>query len=74
MTLDGLEQHLLPMLDGKKDQSSLVESLTSLVANGTLLVKKEGSQVLGLDEVRQIMASELEKKLRHFARQALLVG
>jgi len=74
VVLDSFGQHLLPLLDGKSDRNSLVETLIELVANGTLLVKEEGSPILDPDKVRDIMVPELEKKLRELGRQALLVG
>lgn len=36
--LDSFGQHLLPLLEGKRDRNSLVETLVELVANGTLVV------------------------------------
>jgi methyltransferase-like protein/2-polyprenyl-3-methyl-5-hydroxy-6-metoxy-1,4-benzoquinol methylase len=72
--LDRFEQHLLPLLDGNHHRASLVEELTTLGANGTLTVKVDDQTVNDPAEIRQIMTSELEKRLRRFGRCALLAG
>jgi methyltransferase-like protein/2-polyprenyl-3-methyl-5-hydroxy-6-metoxy-1,4-benzoquinol methylase len=74
LILDRFEQHLLPLLDGTHDRNYLAETLTTLASNGTLTVTVDDKRVGYSCEIRPIMASELEKRLRHFGRCALLTG
>ena len=74
VTLESFDQHLLPLLDGKSERPALVEKLTRLVGDGSLAVGVEGENVQDPVRVREIMAGQLDGKLRQFAQWALLVG
>ena len=72
VALDSFGQRLVPLLDGVRDRSSLREALTALVADGSLVVSVEDKPIQDSARVREIMATELDKKLRQLGRQALL--
>jgi len=71
--LDSFERQLLPLLDGKNDRPSLVLRLASLATSGTLVVQIDDKPVSDLQEMQGAIASELEARLRHLSRCALLV-
>jgi methyltransferase-like protein/2-polyprenyl-3-methyl-5-hydroxy-6-metoxy-1,4-benzoquinol methylase len=70
--LDTFERQIVPLLDGGRDREALVEALTALAENGTLLVDVEGKRVEEHGKLKKIMETSLEEKLRQFERQALL--
>jgi methyltransferase-like protein/2-polyprenyl-3-methyl-5-hydroxy-6-metoxy-1,4-benzoquinol methylase len=72
--LDSLARRVLPLLDGTRDRTALVEALVGLVANKSLTVEKEGKIVRDPQELTKIMAIELDKALERYGRQAVLVS
>jgi methyltransferase-like protein/2-polyprenyl-3-methyl-5-hydroxy-6-metoxy-1,4-benzoquinol methylase len=73
MSLDSFERQLLPLLDGENDRPSLVRKLAGLAASGTLVVRIDDKPVIDPQEMQKAIASELEARLRHLGRCALLV-
>jgi methyltransferase-like protein/cyclopropane fatty-acyl-phospholipid synthase-like methyltransferase len=71
---EGLERHLLQLLDGSRDRSALLDDLSQLVETGTLTIQKDGEPVSDLETARQTIATELENKLAEIGRNALLVA
>ena len=72
--LDSLARRVLPLLDGTRDRTALVEALVGLVANKSLTVEKDGEIVRESQELTKIVAIELDKALERYGRQALLVA
>jgi methyltransferase-like protein len=72
--LDSLAGRVLPLLDGTRDRTALLEELVGLVANKSLTVEKDGKIVRESQELTKIMAIELDKALERYGRQALLVA
>ena len=72
--LDGFASHLLPLLNGERDRTALLEVLVNLVVNGSLTVDKDGTTVREPQELVEIMTGELDKALFGYGRQALLIG
>jgi methyltransferase-like protein/2-polyprenyl-3-methyl-5-hydroxy-6-metoxy-1,4-benzoquinol methylase len=72
--LDSLARRVLPLLDGSRDRTALLEALVVLVANNSLTVEKDGKTVHEPQQLTSIMAIELDKALERYGRQALLVG
>ena len=75
VTLDELDRYLLRYLDGSRNRAALVDLLlTGPVAEGFLTVQQGGEPVADEREMREILAEEVEKRLRWLARAALLIG
>jgi methyltransferase-like protein/SAM-dependent methyltransferase len=75
VTLDGLDGFLLYHLDGNRDRAALLDLLMAgPVAQGVLTVQREGGPPTSDDEIRAMLAGELERKLDWLACAALLVG
>jgi methyltransferase-like protein/2-polyprenyl-3-methyl-5-hydroxy-6-metoxy-1,4-benzoquinol methylase len=71
--LGDIERQILKNLDGSHDRAALIRVLTELVANGELMVEKDGESVTNADQVRDIVANALDKQLPTIARNALLI-
>jgi methyltransferase-like protein len=72
VTLDGFERYLIRYLDGSRDRDALLDLLLAgPVAEGALRVQAGDEPV---DDVRTLLAEELETKLGWLAHAALLVG
>jgi methyltransferase-like protein/cyclopropane fatty-acyl-phospholipid synthase-like methyltransferase len=74
VTLDELERHLLPQLDGSRDRAALVETLAGLALRGVLQVHQGGQPVRDGETLRKLLDRALEQQLPKLARNALLVG
>jgi methyltransferase-like protein len=74
VVLDAFAKYLLPLLDGQHDRPAVVEALTNLVANGSLVVKTDDHPVCDPQRVRELMSSELDRRLPGLGRSALLIG
>jgi methyltransferase-like protein len=72
--LDSLAVHLLPLLDGKLGRDALIDGLARAVSDGALVLELGERRTAGIEEIRAVLASELDQKLAQFAQQALLVG
>jgi methyltransferase-like protein/SAM-dependent methyltransferase len=75
VTLDGFDGFVLCHLDGSRDRAALLDLLMDgPVAQGVLTVQREGGAPPGEEEIRAMLAAELERKLDWLACAALLVG
>ncbi len=75
VTLDGFDAFVLHHLDGSRDRARLLDLLMEgPVAQGVLTVQREGETPASHDEIRAMLAGELERKLDWLACAALLVG
>jgi methyltransferase-like protein/2-polyprenyl-3-methyl-5-hydroxy-6-metoxy-1,4-benzoquinol methylase len=70
---DALGRQLLQLLDGSRDRAALLNDLFASVESGAIAVEKDGEPVKNLQEVRQVLATELERNLEKLARLALLI-
>jgi methyltransferase-like protein len=73
-TLDNFGRHLIALLDGEHDRASLVDALTRLVEQGILAVEVDGRRICESTEVKPIMESQLDGKLRELGQRALLLA
>jgi methyltransferase-like protein/SAM-dependent methyltransferase len=67
------ERQVAKLLDGTRDRAAIIETLTQLVADKTLVVHEKGKPVADLDQVRVILAKVLEDALPSLARKNLLL-
>lgn len=75
VTLDNLDRFLLYHLDGSHDPAALLDRLMDgPVAQGVLTVQSEGEEPVTEDQVRAILAAEIERRLDWLACAALLVA
>ena len=71
--LEPSDRALMTSLDGEHDRSALVEALQDgPVAQGILVVQREGETVQDVTEKRELLAEGLEQRLQWLARAALL--
>lgn len=72
--LDDLNWRLLPLLDGARDRSNLIEELVRMAVDGVLLVQQEDTRLTDGEALRTALALALDRALTHLARSALLVA
>ncbi len=73
--LDELDRFLLGYLDGRHDRTELLDLLlTGPVAQGALTAQRDGEKIEDTEEVKRVLAEEVELKLFGLARAALMVG
>jgi len=72
VSLDDLERHVVPLLDGQKDRAQLIEGLVKQVESGKLVVHDSGRPVSNSQRLREIMGEALDGCLRNLAQKALL--
>ena len=65
---------LLPILDGTRDRSLLLDRLTDLAINQKLTVQADGQTLTDANAIREALAPVLEKALGDYANAGLLVG
>lgn len=75
VNLNPLEGFILERLDGQHDRAALLEALwTGPVANGNLVLRQDNRPVTDTDDLRDMLAEELEVKLHWLAHVALLIA
>jgi hypothetical protein len=71
---DNLSRHLVMLLDGTRNRTTLLQDLGALVQSGAATVSHEGEPVSDLQEALQHLADGLEANLTSLARLAKLVA
>jgi methyltransferase-like protein len=74
VTIDVFSKHLINLLDGKRDHKQLIEELTKLVKNDTLVVQKDGKQVKEGEALKESLTTALDESLSKMAKAAVLVA
>lgn len=72
--LDSFDRHMLPLLNGDRDQTAIVAALERCVAGQSLIVNFEGRIVSDPAELQKVLAREVSSKLEDYARKALLIA
>ena len=72
--LNDLHRQIVVLLDGARDRTALVNHLVGLIADGSLNIEIDDSPVTNAEQVRQLMAQEVDYTLRHLANHGLLTG
>ena len=74
VTLDEFSRRTLQLLDGTRDRAALLDAMSKLVADGTLMVEQEGQKVAGGDPLKQILGDAVDRCLTRFSKAALCVA
>jgi methyltransferase-like protein/SAM-dependent methyltransferase len=72
--LDDFDRALLQFMDGAHDHDALVREMTDLVPDGVLATEREEVQVDGRDQLRNLVVTEVDIRLRRLAGESLLIG
>lgn len=71
--LSDLDLRMIPLLDGTRDRTAILEALVKKAMTGDLRVQKDGQPQTGESEIRVALNSVLEQALNNIAAQSLLV-
>jgi methyltransferase-like protein/cyclopropane fatty-acyl-phospholipid synthase-like methyltransferase len=74
VNLDEFSRRTLALLDGTRNRDALLEDMSRLVTDGTLVVEQEGQQVAGGDPLKAILGDAVDRCLSRFAKAALCVA
>lgn len=74
VNLDEFSRRTLQLLDGTRDRNALLDAMSRLVADGTLMVEQEGKSVAGGDPLKQILGDAVDRCLARFTKAALCVA
>jgi methyltransferase-like protein len=74
VNLDEFSRRTLTQMDGTRDRAALLDAMSALVADGTLMVEQEGQKVAGGDPLKQILGDAVDRCMARFAKAALLVA
>jgi methyltransferase-like protein/SAM-dependent methyltransferase len=74
VNVDEFSRRTLQLMDGTRDRSGLLDSMSKLVADGTLMVEQEGQKVAGGDPLKQILGDAVDRCLARFTKAALCVA
>ncbi len=73
-TFDPMTYFLIAHLDGQHDRGQLVELLVEFIGRNGIVLQREGRTVDDPNQLRALIADELEPNLRNFAAAGLLVA
>jgi methyltransferase-like protein/SAM-dependent methyltransferase len=73
-TFDPMTYHLIAHLDGQRDRGQLVELLVQYIGRNGIVLQRDGRPVDDPNQLRALIAEELEPNLRNFAAAGLLVA
>ena len=74
VNLDEFSRRTLQLLDGTRDRAALLDSMATLVTDGTLMVEQEGRPVAGGEPLKKILGDAVDRCLNRFTKAALLVA
>jgi methyltransferase-like protein len=74
VNLDEFSRRTIQLLDGTRDRNALLDAMSKLVADGTLMVEQEGKSVAGGDPLKQILGDAVDRCLNRFTKAALMVA
>lgn len=72
--LDAVAQHILPLLDGTKDRSAILDHVSELVKAGKLTARRGGEVITDPDQLKKFLQDAVEQTLKRLAQNALLVS
>jgi methyltransferase-like protein len=70
--LSPLDRHLLPMLDGTRDRTALIDALLAVVRENALPIERDGKVVCGEAETREALTEYIDALPQHLAEMKLL--
>jgi methyltransferase-like protein len=71
--MDPVSKQLVRILDGTRDHAALLNRLTELAEDGTLLVEQNGTRLTNPQQLTAALAEALEQSLKKLSGSALLV-
>ncbi|MCI0743061.1 MAG: class I SAM-dependent methyltransferase [Gemmataceae bacterium] len=74
VVLNEFERQILSLLDGRHDQSAILEALLGALSRGDLEIHQDGEKVRDLEKGRTMIEPALPPTLQKMARLALLEG
>jgi len=74
VNLDEFSRRTLQLMDGTRDRAALLDAMSKLVADGTLMVEQEGQKVAGGDPLMKILGDAVDRCLARFTKAALCVA
>jgi methyltransferase-like protein len=72
LILSPVDRHLLPLLDGTRDRSALVEALLAIDRENPIRIERDGKQVSGEAELRNALAEHIDATPQRLAEMMLL--
>jgi len=72
--LDELDVHLIPLLDGENDRTTILDKLTAISKSGLITVNKDKTPLSDVVEIRAALDSILDRRLQSVSRMAVLIG
>jgi methyltransferase-like protein len=72
LMLSPLDRHLLPLLDGTRDRDALVEALLVAVCENLIPIERDGHEVSGEAEMRDVLVDYIDALPQHLADMKLL--
>jgi hypothetical protein len=72
--LEEIDRLILPLLDGSRDQTAIVDRLAGSVAAAKLILKAGGEPIVEPAAVRAALGPIVQSSLQRIADQALLIG
>jgi methyltransferase-like protein len=70
--LSPVDRHLLPLLDGTRDRSALVEALLEIAREDPMPIERDGKQLSGEAELRDVLAEHIDGLPQHLEEMKLL--
>jgi hypothetical protein len=71
--LSDLELRLLPLLDGTRDRSLILEALLQKALSGDLTIQRDGRPQTDAEAIRRALMAILDQALNNLAVQAVLI-
>jgi methyltransferase-like protein/SAM-dependent methyltransferase len=74
VTLNDLQRHILPLLDGSNDRAEILARLIEVTAAGALVVHDKGLRLTDSGRIRHVLDRPLSAALDSLARSAILLS
>ena len=71
--LDAVAQHILPVLDGTRDRTALLDFMEELIREGKLTARQEDRVITDPVQIRSFLQQAVEQTLMRLAQSALLI-
>ncbi|MDM8524320.1 methyltransferase regulatory domain-containing protein, partial [Desulfococcaceae bacterium HSG8] len=71
--LDPLLRHMISFIDGTRDRSGLLDELSDLIKEGTLSAQRDNQPITNLEDIRNELEKDVDRRLAYLAESGLLV-
>jgi methyltransferase-like protein/SAM-dependent methyltransferase len=72
LRVSDLDRRILPLLDGTRDRSAILDRLAELAVAGDLTVSRQGERLTDPEAIREALGPALEQSLDRYATSCLL--